>query len=227
MGSGTTLDSGFSRGAVNSNIVSFDLDSDGDGLNNPNDCPALADCDGTTDTDGDGTNDFFDSDDDGDGLSTSDERSTYATNPFDIDTDDGGLPDGFEVQQGLNPLDSSDDVCPANYSTDSDGDGLLDCEEYLIGSNPNLSDVQVQGSGTFGCGSISTTNYRASAGLWMIILLVMLSWLGLRKQSKKKSPDKTKRKIWPLFLSTVLFLSALPSANALNVQHFRPLPEGY
>ena len=48
---------------------------------------------------------------DGDGLSDDDEINIYGTDPFNRDTDGDGAEDGIEVDEGHDPLDSSD--CPA------------------------------------------------------------------------------------------------------------------
>jgi hypothetical protein len=54
------------------------------------------------------------------------------------DTDFDGMPDWWERKFGLN-------VNLANDRDDSDGDGLYDMEEYLIGANPSLSDTDGDG----------------------------------------------------------------------------------
>jgi hypothetical protein len=44
------------------------------------------------------------------------------------------MPDGWEVANGLNPTN------PGDASEDSDGDGQSNLQEYLNGTDPNVSD---------------------------------------------------------------------------------------
>ena len=44
-----------------------------------------------------------------------DQCAPYGADPLDEDTDDGGILDGEEVQDGLDPLDPSDDVVDGKY----------------------------------------------------------------------------------------------------------------
>jgi predicted outer membrane repeat protein len=78
-------------------------------------------------------------DTDGDGLSDGDEVNIHSTDPLNPDTDGDGIPDGWEVQHGLDPLD------PTDANLDSDGDGLTDYEEYLLGTDPNNWDTDGDG----------------------------------------------------------------------------------
>jgi len=71
---------------------------------------------GLIDTDGDGVPDSVDEDDDNDGM-----------------------PDWWEIAQGLDPL------SPADAQADLDGDGLINLQEYLEGTNPKLSDSDSDG----------------------------------------------------------------------------------
>jgi hypothetical protein len=98
------------------------------------------------DKDGDGLNDTLElelglspydhsdaeKDSDGDGLSNKEEIA-LKTMIFDADTDNDSLPDGWEIDHGLDPRkDSSRD--------DSDGDGVLDIDEYLLGTDPWINE---------------------------------------------------------------------------------------
>ena len=53
------------------------------------------------------------------------------TEPMDFDSDLDGIPDAWERTYNNGDIDSMDE------STDGDSDGLLDIEEYVMGSNPN------------------------------------------------------------------------------------------
>jgi hypothetical protein len=57
-----------------------------------------------------------------------------------VDIDADGLPDSWEVSTGLDPTLADD-----NSSSDSDGDGLLDSEEYTAGTDPNSPDSDNDG----------------------------------------------------------------------------------
>lgn len=89
------------------------------------------------------------------------------TDPQDPDTDGGGKNDGDEVNQGLNPLDPSDDdkcsgadcpeddvdydderhspQAPSDGRGDSDGDGISDVDEKKLGTDPNNPDSDGDG----------------------------------------------------------------------------------
>ena len=79
-------------------------------------------------------------DTDGDGLTDGEEasQSGLGTNPLDPDTDRGGDPDGVEVANGTDPLDPSDDVAG---TLDTDGDGLSNAQEGLLGTDPAKPDT--------------------------------------------------------------------------------------
>lgn len=87
-------------------------------------------------------------DSDGDGLSDAEERNigTVATA---TDTDGDGFGDFLEVRlssSGFDPLDPTDADCTAGLDrVDTDGDGLLDCEERFVGSNRNRVDTDADG----------------------------------------------------------------------------------
>lgn len=84
-------------------------------------------------------------DSDADGLSNDDEEEFYGTDPLDYDTDDDGWGDYLEVSLSspdsiLDPL-VFDSNCDVNTQLsdgswpDTDGDGLNDCEEVLLGTS--------------------------------------------------------------------------------------------
>lgn len=59
----------------------------------------------------------------------------------DTDDDDDGMPDTFESDNGFDPLDSVD------ATGDADGDGVINLDEYLQGTDPNVDTVPPQFSG--------------------------------------------------------------------------------
>ena len=93
-------------------------------------------------------------DTDGDGLLDEDE-DRLGTDPFEKDTDHDGFSDGVEVKfanAGFDPVydpvtDAGiDPGCPpALRGVDSDCDGLLDCDEQIVGTNSTLSDSDSDG----------------------------------------------------------------------------------
>ena len=72
-------------------------------------------------------------DGDGDGLTHLQEYQAK-TAPDDADTDNDLIPDGWELDNGLDPLDTSD------ATSDTDGDGFSALEEYVSGDDPNEFD---------------------------------------------------------------------------------------
>jgi len=96
-----------------------------------------------------------DVDTDGDGLSDAEEQR-LGTDPLEVDTDGDGFSDGVEValrKQGasFDPLGGGadgggDPGCPASLrGLDSDQDGLLDCDEQLLGSDAHAVDTDGDG----------------------------------------------------------------------------------
>ncbi len=92
-------------------------------------------------------------DSDGDGLAD-DEEADFNTDPTLRDTDGDGIGDNVEVllaTTGLDPRVPDDPVTCAfldeavRFSRDSDGDGLLDCEEALLRLDPTLFDSDGDG----------------------------------------------------------------------------------
>lgn len=139
----------------------FDADTDDDGL--------LDGADGLGDSDADGAIDALDCDSDDDlildgteagvwdphfdtdvaaGCFRPDISPSATTDPDNPDTDGGGVPDGIEDsdQDGrrdageTDPLDPADDVV-----IDTDGDGLFDVSEAVLGTNPNDADSDDDG----------------------------------------------------------------------------------
>jgi uncharacterized repeat protein (TIGR01451 family) len=55
-----------------------------------------------------------------------------------LDSDGDGLPDSWESGNGLNPFDSSD------ATTDADGDGLTNLQEYFAGTDPRATNSTVR-----------------------------------------------------------------------------------
>ncbi|MEE9302857.1 MAG: metallophosphoesterase family protein, partial [Thiotrichaceae bacterium] len=119
------------------------VDSDSDGITDDVDnCLAIANADqANNDADADG--DVCDADDDNDGVDdgldafpfnaneTSDNDGDGTGDNGDLDDDNDGMPDTWEIDNGFNPLDSSDAL------QDTDRDGVSNLDEYLAGSNPN------------------------------------------------------------------------------------------
>lgn len=77
-------------------------------------------------------------DSDGDGL-TDDEETELATHLEETDSDKDGFSDFIEVYRGTNPL--KKDLGCDDISLDSDGDGITDCEENLLFSDPTYFDT--------------------------------------------------------------------------------------
>ena len=59
------------------------------------------------------------------------DQGTDFTEPANLDTDGDGIPDAWERTY------NSGDIVSMTHCTDGDSDGLLDIEEYVMGSNPN------------------------------------------------------------------------------------------
>ncbi len=87
-------------------------------------------------------------DSDGDGLDDEEER-LVGSDPLLADTDDDGFHDFLEVRlaaSGFDPLDPSDADCTLGIDrVDTDGDGLLDCEERFVGTSRNFVDSDADG----------------------------------------------------------------------------------
>jgi hypothetical protein len=87
-------------------------------------------------------------DSDGDGLSDEEELDA-GTVPTSTDTDADGFGDFLESRlsaSGFDPLDPTDADCTLGLDrVDTDGDGLLDCEERFAGTNRNRVDTDADG----------------------------------------------------------------------------------
>ena len=94
-------------------------------------------------------------DSDGDGLADHKEKR-YGTDPLDPDTDNDGYLDGVEVARGYNPtgsgkladnpnIISDQEITAEDIVQDSDGDGLTDKEEEVVGTDPLNPDTDGDG----------------------------------------------------------------------------------
>lgn len=121
-----------------------DLDSDGDGLLDEEECPGGD----LIDTDGDGMPNCFDPDDDNDGILTINERPSRE----DVDTDDDGIsnhldPDDdndgvltMDERPSGTDVDTDGDVVPNHLDTDDDGDGILTTNERPGGTDQDTDE---------------------------------------------------------------------------------------
>jgi hypothetical protein len=119
-----------------------DPDDDNDGVPDADDAFPLDPAE-DTDTDADGIGNNADPDDDNDGINDTaddfpldpsesvDTDGDGTGNNADSDDDGDGMPDTFEIENGFDPLDSSD------ADSDADGDGYSNLVEYRRRSDPN------------------------------------------------------------------------------------------
>lgn len=87
------------------------------------------------------------SDSDADGLADS-EEDLLGTRADSLDSDGDGVRDAIEWRfrsSGFDPLDPTDAICPSAQRIDADHDGLLDCEEILIGTRRRALDSDADG----------------------------------------------------------------------------------
>jgi hypothetical protein len=121
-------------------------DTDGDGILDGSDAfPSVAT--EWSDTDGDGIGDNTDTDIDGDGLDNDTELG-LGTDPYMFDTDGDSVGDGDDnCKLGANEVqadadgDGSGDAC----DNDTDGDGLNNDQELLLGTDPLKTDTDGDG----------------------------------------------------------------------------------
>jgi len=132
----------------------LDADTDGDGLDDGvedsnGDGQTLNTIGSTGGAPGGGETDPARTDTDGDGLSDGDEVNATGplagigvTDPLDTDTDDGGAQDGAEVlTDGTDPTAGNG----LDDAIDSDGDGITDAVEGVLGTDPNDADTDNDG----------------------------------------------------------------------------------
>ena len=62
-------------------------------------------------------------------------------NVCDSDDDGDGMPDDFEIENGLDPLNSFDQLA------DNDGDGFTNLDEFRFGTDPNVANADLNGNG--------------------------------------------------------------------------------
>ena len=111
-----TSSAGNSGTATDTLYVDDDVDDDSV-LNNVDNCPNTPNTD-QADLDLDGQGNACDEDDDGDGM-----------------------PDDYEIANGLDPLNSFDQLA------DNDGDGFTNLAEFLFRTDPNTPNVDLDGNG--------------------------------------------------------------------------------
>lgn len=157
-------------------------DADGDGLTNGQEY--VLDTDPlSTDTDGDGLADKAEGDGSFGGL--------VITDPLNSDTDGDGLPDGWEVSYGLDPTDNGTRSAYQNYtgltvsmnpngpSSDPDGDGLTNQQEYVGKTSP----LAVGGKASAYASMVIAGNFNfwnpASNDIFSMNLVDNWTWQGL------------------------------------------------
>lgn len=112
----------------------------------------IGDC-GSTDTDGDGVDDYLDIDSDNDGILDYIElqaSSASPTVPTGNDANGNGIDDSFEAMSS--PIDTDGDGIPDFQDPDSDNDGALDSVEAYDTDNDGIADVLYSGVDSDGDG---------------------------------------------------------------------------
>ena len=110
-------------------------------------------------------------------LCTSDDPDCGTVTPGDRDTDGDGLPDEWELEHGLDPND------PNDAFEDSDGDGIINIDEYTYNTDPNKADSDGDGytdkeeidKGTDPLDPKSKPKSRLGFLLFMIFLVVIVA----------------------------------------------------
>jgi len=149
-----------------SQIVNYGVDTDGDGVFNPDDnCPSTANP-GQADADSDGTGDACEAPDtDGDGVVDAEDNCPSTANPDQADADGDGTGDVCEAPDadGDGVVDA-DDNCPSTANpgqADADSDGTGDvCEAPAEGGGDTVTD----GGGSGGGGALSLPALLAGLG---------------------------------------------------------------
>lgn len=130
---------------ADSQRLSGEHDSDGDGVNNNQD-DFPQDSAETVDTDGDGTGNNADTDDDNDGM-----------------------PDEFEINNNFDPLDGTD------AAQDADNDGSTNFEEFSAGTDPNSADSVPPAPPEPEPTPPASDSGGGSVGVNLLLILVLLS----------------------------------------------------
>ena len=157
-------------------LDSFDLalDADGDGLTNLQEFhlgsdPVIANAD-SSDSDLDAVADYIDN---CPVVSNADQTDTDSDGTGDVcdDDDDGdGMPDSFEILYVLNPIDASD------ATTDLDGDGVSNYDEYINGTSPKVSNASAPAS-SGGGGLVSSVLL-----MWLLMIYGFGRWYRFRNK---------------------------------------------
>lgn len=87
--------------------------------------------------------DSTNADNDSDGTPGSDGDVNDGGDVCDLDDDNDTIPDAYELANIMNPFDAND------ASSDNDGDGITNLQEYLDGTNPNIADLVIDATGYF------------------------------------------------------------------------------
>jgi hypothetical protein len=114
-------------------------DTDGDGVNDGNEVTAGFDPSNACSPD----SSVGSCDQDGDGFLNVSDNCPNNANPGQEDLDGDGIGDACDPQ---NDTDTDGDGSPDVFDTDDDGDGVNDSDELLIGTNPLLTDSDVDGT---------------------------------------------------------------------------------
>jgi cysteine-rich repeat protein len=123
-------------------VLTTTLDSDGDGVLDPDDAFSNDHME-SVDTDGDGTGNNADTDDDGDGVDDSADAFPMDSAES-VDTDADGIGNNADTDDDGDGVDDST-VAPA--ALDSDGDGVVDSEDAFPNDATESVDTDADGTG--------------------------------------------------------------------------------